>query len=159
MVRSYVALGSNLDNPIKQIKTAFIELAALPKTKMMQVSDLYQNPPMDYLDQPDFVNAVMQIETDLSAEELLHHINQIEDDHQRVRVRQNGPRTLDLDLLLYGDEIISSPSLQVPHPRMKERVFVIYPLAQINPHLILPCGTSIQTLLKKFSNATLQVVI
>ncbi len=107
---------------------------------------MYHNPPTGFIEQPDFINAVAQVDTSLSAMDLLNALFDIENRHQRVRNKKNGPRTLDLDLLLYGKEIIDNKDLQVPHPRMKKRMFVIYPLFEIDPLLVLPCGTSIVTL-------------
>jgi 2-amino-4-hydroxy-6-hydroxymethyldihydropteridine diphosphokinase len=119
MTKAYIGLGSNLDNPILQVKTAIQELSTIAQSTLLKVSSLYRNPPIGFLDQPDFINAVAEVDTNLSADELLKVLVSIEKNHQRIRNHKNGPRTLDLDLLLYGDLIKTSPSLVVPHPRLK----------------------------------------
>jgi 2-amino-4-hydroxy-6-hydroxymethyldihydropteridine diphosphokinase len=138
LVTAYVALGSNLDDPPARIRRALRALAALPGTRLMRHSSFYRNPPAGYLDQPDFVNAVAEIETRLAARELLEQLLAIEQVHGRVRDRPNGPRTLDLDLLLYGALTVGEPGLTVPHPRMLERAFVLVPLAEIAPDAVMP---------------------
>jgi 2-amino-4-hydroxy-6-hydroxymethyldihydropteridine diphosphokinase len=131
-------LGSNLDDPPAQIRRAVQALAALPGTRLVCHSSLYRNPPSGFLDQPDFVNAVAEIETRLAARELLEHLLAIERAHGRVRDVPNGPRTLDLDLLLYGGVTVHEPGLVVPHPRMLDRAFVLVPLAEIAPGAVVP---------------------
>jgi 2-amino-4-hydroxy-6-hydroxymethyldihydropteridine diphosphokinase len=158
MAKAYIGLGSNLDNPILHIKTAIQELSIMPQSTLMKVSSLYRNPPIGFLDQPDFINAVVEVDTNLSADELLKTLISIENDHQRIRNHKNGPRTLDLDLLLYGDLIKTSSSLIVPHPRLKERSFVVCPLFEIAPHLMLPCGMKVKNLLKMVNVGNLDVV-
>ena len=130
-ITAYVGLGSNLDDPARQLNTALEELRQLPDSTMTGVSSLYTSPPMGPSDQPDYVNAVCALETRLGAEGLLDHLQQIEQCHQRIRTIHWGPRTLDLDLLLYGDQSIRSPRLQVPHPGIAERAFVLLPLAEL----------------------------
>lgn len=146
MNKTFIGLGSNLEQPVEQIKAALMRLAEIPDSTLINASRLYQNPPVGNVNQPDFVNAVAKLMTNLSPTDLLAHLLAIENDHQRVRKEKNGPRTLDLDLLLYGDQIIRIPDLEIPHPRMKERVFVILPLAEIEPELILPCGSPLHSL-------------
>lgn len=146
-VVAYVGLGSNLANPRLQIQQALEELANIPATTMTACSPLYQSAPVGPT-QPDFINAVARITTDLLPLELLDQLQAIEQAHQRVRLEHWGPRTLDLDLLLYGNEVITHPRLQVPHPFLKERSFVLYPLAAITPDLVLPCGISLASLLE-----------
>jgi len=138
VVTAFVALGSNLDDPSGHIRRAFEALAGLPKTRLVRRSSLYRNPPSGYRDQPDFVNAVAQIETRLGPRELLDQVLAIEQVHGRVRAAPNGPRTLDLDILLYGDRTVHEPGLTIPHPRMLERAFVLVPLAEIAPDATLP---------------------
>ncbi|HSE01260.1 MAG TPA: 2-amino-4-hydroxy-6-hydroxymethyldihydropteridine diphosphokinase [Burkholderiales bacterium] len=138
VVTAFVALGSNLDDPPAQIRRALQALAALPGTRLVGRSSLYRNPPTGVLDQPDFVNAVAEIETRLAARELLEHLLAIERAHCRVRDVPNGPRTLDLDLLLYGGLTVREPALDVPHPRMLDRAFVLVPLAEIAPDAVVP---------------------
>lgn len=149
MATAFVAFGSNIGEPITQIRCAVAQLASLPKTQLLGSSNLFRNPPVGFLNQPDFINAVAKINTNLSPNELLKNLLNIEDQHQRLRVETNGPRTLDLDLLLYNDLVLKSTHLEIPHPRMKERGFVLLPLAEIEPDLTLPCGTKIQLLLKR----------
>jgi len=138
VVTAFVALGSNLDDPSAHIRRAFEALAGLPTTRLVRRSSLYRNPPSGYRDQPDFVNAVAQIETRLGPRELLDQVLAIEQVHGRVRHAPNGPRTLDLDILLYGDRTVHEPGLTIPHPRMLERAFVLVPLAEIAPDAMLP---------------------
>ncbi len=149
MANAFIAFGSNISEPIDQIRCAFARVANIPQTELLCASSLYRNPPVGFLDQPNFVNAVAKITTNLSPSELLKNLLGIEDQHQRFRAEKNGPRTLDLDLLLYDDVIVKSTDLEIPHPRMKERGFVLLPLAEIEPTLVLPCGTDIQQLLKR----------
>jgi 2-amino-4-hydroxy-6-hydroxymethyldihydropteridine diphosphokinase len=159
MIRAYIALGSNQQNPLLQIKKAILEIAEIPHSKLLKTSSLYRTPPVGFIEQPHFINAAAQIDTSLSAIALLSALFEIENKHQRVRNRKNGPRTLDLDLLLYGRGIINSEILQVPHPRMKERMFVVYPLLEIDPTLLLPCGTSIITLFQAMLNNKSEIVL
>jgi 2-amino-4-hydroxy-6-hydroxymethyldihydropteridine diphosphokinase len=137
-VTAFIGLGSNLDNPPAQIRRALRALATLPGTRLVRQSSLYRNPPSGYLDQPDFVNAVAQLETGLAPRALLERLLEIERDHGRVRALPDGPRTLDLDLLLYGARSVSEPGLTVPHPRLLERAFVLVPLAEIAPDARVP---------------------
>ena len=127
----FIGLGSNLDNPRRQVETALEELDRIEQTALLKASSLYGTPPMGPQDQPNFVNAVALLETALDAETLLHRLQQIENSHQRKRGQRWGPRTLDLDLLLYGDEIIDLPDLEVPHPGIAQRAFVLLPLIEI----------------------------
>lgn len=135
---AYVGLGSNLERPEEQLLLALEELARLPATRLLAASGLYRNPPMGSVPQPDYVNAVAALETCLPPLELLDALQGIEQVHGRVRIERWGPRTLDLDLLLYADRIIDEPRLQVPHPGLHERPFVLYPLAEIAPGLTIP---------------------
>lgn len=147
MTKAYLALGSNLENPVRQVQVALNELSLIPQTLVMCSSKLYQTPPVGKLDQPDFINAVAEVETGLCAVDLLQALFAIEAKHFRVRTEKNGPRTLDIDLLLFGNEVIGLPFLTVPHPRLKERAFVVVPLAEIASDLVLPCGTHISKLI------------
>jgi 2-amino-4-hydroxy-6-hydroxymethyldihydropteridine diphosphokinase len=132
---AYVGIGSNLDDPHAQVLAAFEELDALPHTRLARKSSLYRSAPIGHAAQPDFVNAVAQLETGLPAERLLAELQALERRHGRRRSFRNAPRTLDLDLLLFGDAKLSSPGLTVPHPRMHERAFVLQPLLEIAPQL------------------------
>lgn len=146
MQRAYIALGSNLQQPEQQVTQAFTELQRLPKTRLLQRSSLYRTAPVGYDDQPDFINAVAELETDLSPRELLRALLAIETRQGRQRTFANAPRVLDLDLLLYADMRMDSEELTLPHPRMHERGFVLLPLAEIAPQLQLPRYGSISTL-------------
>ena len=135
MTIAYVGVGSNLDDPRAQVLSAFTELDKLPHTRVVKKSSLYRSAPIGHADQPDFVNAVAQLETGLPAERLLAELQQVEQRHGRMRSFPNAPRTLDLDVLLFGDARIQSAELVVPHPRMHERAFVLEPLLEIAPEL------------------------
>ncbi|MCF6354005.1 MAG: 2-amino-4-hydroxy-6-hydroxymethyldihydropteridine diphosphokinase [Candidatus Polarisedimenticolaceae bacterium] len=135
----YIALGSNLDTPISHIQRACQELGALPQTRSLQCSRLYQSTPHGAADQPDYINAVVELETRLPSSELLSMLQSLEQAHGRVHTGERwGPRPLDLDILLYGDQQIDGPNLQIPHPYMVERAFVLYPLAELVTDLNIP---------------------
>lgn len=134
---AYIGLGSNLDRPAQQVATALDELDALPLTRISVASPLYTSRPVGPQDQPDFVNAVAALETHLSPLALLDQLQALEQRHRRRRERHWGPRTLDLDVLLFNTTLIEHPRLQVPHPYMHERAFVLRPLLDIAPHLQL----------------------
>ena len=138
-VTAYIGLGSNLQDPVAQIERAFAELAALPGTELTARSPLYKSPPMGPQDQPDFVNAAAALATDLAPDALLQALLGIERTHGRRRDGTRwGPRSLDLDLLLYGDRVLPGPGLVLPHPGLHERSFVLYPLADIAPQQRVP---------------------
>lgn len=152
MTPAYVALGSNLDDPEGQLCDAVAALQGLPQTQLEQVSSVYRSAALGPDTQPDYLNAVVLLRTQLSPLALLDALLQIEQAQGRVRSARWGARTLDLDLLLYGDNSLSSPRLTVPHPRMTERNFVLYPLHEIAPaHLRLPDGSALDALLKQCS--------
>ncbi|MCK9608873.1 MAG: 2-amino-4-hydroxy-6-hydroxymethyldihydropteridine diphosphokinase [Methylomonas sp.] len=130
---AYIGLGSNLDAPLQQVRTAAREISALPGIREPRLSPLYSSFPVGPQDQPDYINAVMQIRTDRSPLELLRQLQAIENQHGRLRSTRWGARTLDLDLLLYDDLILNEPDLIVPHPELANRSFVLYPLADIAP--------------------------
>ena len=136
--QAFIALGSNLDNPIEQVQRAFGELAQLPETRLQRRSSFYRSAPVGRLDQPDFINAVALVETALPPQQLLQALLDIEQRHGRVRESLNAPRTLDLDLLLYGDHVLTSPELTVPHPRVGQRAFTLLPLHELAPDLVIP---------------------
>jgi 2-amino-4-hydroxy-6-hydroxymethyldihydropteridine diphosphokinase len=144
---AHVGIGSNQDDPVRQVRAAFGELAELPSTRLAARSSLYRTAPVGKLDQPDFINAVARLETALAPAELLHRLLAMEQRHGRVRGARNAPRTLDLDLLLYGDAVIDAPGLQVPHPRMHERAFVLLPLDEVSPGLTVPGRGPVSALL------------
>jgi len=135
---AYVGLGSNLDDPIRQVRQAFDELDGLPHTRVVKRSSLFRTAPVGHAAQPDYVNAVARLETSLPAERLLDELQRIEAAHGRRRSFPNAPRTLDLDLLLFGDLQLSSERLGVPHPRLHERAFVLEPLVELDPELVIP---------------------
>lgn len=147
-ITAFIGIGSNLDNPTNQVKSAINKIALLSQTKLVSSSSLYQTPPLPpVIDQPDFINAVTAIETQLTADQLLAELQAIEQEHGRRRLKKWGPRTLDLDILLYGAQQINSAKLQIPHPELAKRNFVLYPLAEIAPHLKFPTGELITNLL------------
>ncbi len=144
MTDVYIALGSNLDEPMRQVRQAIETLKSLPNSQFVASSSLYFSKPMGVADQPDYVNAVVAIKTNLTPLELLDHTQNIE--HQAGRVRNGerwGPRVLDLDIILYGSEQIDHERLTIPHAGLKVREFVLYPLMEISPHLTLPDGSKL----------------
>lgn len=138
MTRAAVALGSNLDDPEAQVRRGFDEIAALPDTRLLGRSRLYRTAPVGFVDQPDFVNACALVETELAPRALLDALLEVEKRHGRVREIPNGPRTLDLDIVLYGERVIDEPGLKVPHPRAHERAFVLVPLVDVWPEATIP---------------------
>ncbi|MBI1397741.1 MAG: 2-amino-4-hydroxy-6-hydroxymethyldihydropteridine diphosphokinase [Betaproteobacteria bacterium] len=136
--RAYVGLGSNIESPGAQLGRALEALAALPHTRILARSSFYRTAPVGFGDQPDFVNAVVLVDTSLSAHALLAALLAIERAQGRVRGMPNGPRTLDLDILLYDDLVLRDSELTLPHPRMHERAFVLVPLAELAPDLVVP---------------------
>lgn len=145
--RVFIALGSNLENPIFQIQQAVEELKRLPGTHLISCSSLYKSAPVGRLDQPDFINAVACIETQLAPHDLLNALLGIEHHHGRVRESLNAPRTLDLDILLYGDLSCHDEKLTLPHPRMTQRAFVLKPLMEIAPDCYISSYGHIASLL------------
>ncbi|MEX0729259.1 MAG: 2-amino-4-hydroxy-6-hydroxymethyldihydropteridine diphosphokinase [Aquisalimonadaceae bacterium] len=137
-MRAYVGLGSNLGDPAAQFRAARIAMAGLPDTRLRALSPVYRSAPMGPADQPEFLNAVVALDTRLSPLELLDELQSIEAIRGRVRSRHWGPRTLDLDLLLYGEQLLTHPRLQLPHPGVHQRGFVLYPLADIAPDAHIP---------------------
>lgn len=135
---AYVALGSNLAEPAAQVRRAIDALARLPSTRLVARSSLYRSAPWGLAEQPDFVNAVVRLASALSAHELLARLLELESAWGRVRTVPNGPRILDLDLLLYDDARVDDPGLVVPHPRMHERAFVLVPLLEVAASIDIP---------------------
>jgi 2-amino-4-hydroxy-6-hydroxymethyldihydropteridine diphosphokinase len=142
--RAAIALGSNMENPEAQVRRAFEEIAELPGTKLIARSRLHRTKPVGYADQPDFVNAMVLVETSLEPRRLLDALLEIEKMHGRVRSIPNGPRSLDLDIILYGERVIDEPGLTVPHPRAKDRDFVMVPLREIWPGVVIPAKAGTQ---------------
>ena len=159
-IRAYIAIGSNLDDPVAQVKEAIEELDMLPDTILAERSSLYTSKPMGPQDQPDYVNAVVGLDTLLSPEDLFARMVKIEDLAGRVRDNEKwGPRVLDLDLLLYGKNKIQTAELTVPHPGLHERDFVIIPLAEIAGNLNIPGHGLLSTLINQVENHSLKKVI
>ncbi|WP_428827236.1 2-amino-4-hydroxy-6-hydroxymethyldihydropteridine diphosphokinase [Azonexus sp. IMCC34842] len=152
MNTAYVALGANLGDPAATVRAAFGALANLPESRVAQCSSLYRTAPVGKLDQPEFVNAVARLETTLAPEALLDALLEIEQRFGRIRAEKDGPRTLDLDLLLYNDYFLDLPRLTLPHPRLHLRAFVLYPLAEIAPQLIIPGRGAIAAWLPAVAN-------
>jgi 2-amino-4-hydroxy-6-hydroxymethyldihydropteridine diphosphokinase len=148
-ITAYIGLGSNLETPVDQVRTALKELNQIADTRLLQNSRLYGSNPVGPQDQPDYINAVAAISTKLEAHDLLDQLQAIENRHQRVRAQRWGARTLDLDLLLYGNQIINSERLTVPHRELPNRSFVLYPLAEIDAELNLPSGETLANLLEQ----------
>lgn len=153
----YIGLGSNLEHPEQQIISARQAIAAV--FREVAFSSLYRSPPMAGMIQPDYINAVMAIETDLPALAVLHSLQAIENQHGRIRSERWGARTLDLDVLLYGDEIIDTPELIVPHVGIAERAFVLYPLLEIAPELHIPKHGALADLVARCPLAGLEVTL
>jgi 2-amino-4-hydroxy-6-hydroxymethyldihydropteridine diphosphokinase len=149
MPRSFVGLGANLEDPRVQIERALELLAAEDGVDVVAVSTLRETDPVGYEDQPRFLNGAVELRTSLEARELLERLLAIERRLGRVRGEgpRFGPRTIDLDLLLYGDQVITEPGLQIPHPRLYERRFALEPLAELDPALVVPGWGPVQTLL------------
>lgn len=147
---AYVAIGANLGDPVATVRAAIAALRTLAGTRLIAVSSLYRTAPVGLHHQPDFINAVAALDVNsaaLPAPVLLERLFSVEADFGRVRSIKNAPRTLDLDLLLYGDQAFDQPGLTLPHPRMTERAFVLAPLAEIAPGLQIPGHGHIDDLL------------
>lgn len=145
----YVGLGSNLDDPIYQVEQGLQALDALPTVELLTHSSLYRSAPLGPQNQPDYINAVAMLTTKLSPFSLLEELQSIENKRGRVRsVQRWGPRTLDLDMLLYDNEQSSDSRLTLPHPGLYERAFVLYPLYECAPNLTLPNGQHVNDLMQ-----------
>ena len=151
-IRCYLGLGSNLSGPLEQLIAAANAIKQLPSSQLVAISPVYQSAPVGPEGQSDYLNAVVAIDTQLAPLDLLDHTQAIEKEQGRVRDIRWGPRTLDIDLLLYGEEMISSERLTVPHYQLTVRNFVLLPLQDIAPTLILPTGESIKDLAERCSN-------
>jgi len=146
---AYIGLGSNLDDPLSQIRQALVQLNSIPGTRVMARSSLYRTAPVGLLEQPDFINAVASVQTTLKPQALLAALLAVENRQGRRRTIRNAPRTLDLDLLLYGEKIFDMEGLTLPHPRLHERAFVLAPLAEIAPGTIIPGRGRVEDLLAR----------
>ncbi|HBI10582.1 2-amino-4-hydroxy-6-hydroxymethyldihydropteridine diphosphokinase [Franconibacter pulveris] len=141
MTIAYIAIGSNLASPLDQVNAAIAALAAIAQSRLLAQSSFYRTPPLGPQDQPDYLNAAVALETALAPDALLDHTQRIEREQGRVRKAERwGPRTLDLDIMLFGDEVINTPRLTVPHYDMKNRAFMLLPLSEIAPTLRFPDG-------------------
>lgn len=147
MSRAIVALGGNLDRPAARLLKVMAELDDLPRTQLMRVSSLYRTAPVGFTDQPDFINAAALIETALPPQALMTELLAMEKRHGRLRAMQNGPRTLDLDLLLYDNRVLDDSFVTLPHPRMHQRAFVLAPLLDVAPDCDIPRYGSASSLL------------
>jgi 2-amino-4-hydroxy-6-hydroxymethyldihydropteridine diphosphokinase len=137
-VKTYIGLGSNLGEREAQIRLALDDLARLPSSRLVRASSLYDSEPVGEVDQPNFLNAVAECDTELTARQLLWNLQLIERRLGRTRTRRWGPRTIDLDLLLYGPLVVDEPDLQIPHPELTRRSFVLVPLVELDPMLVHP---------------------
>jgi 2-amino-4-hydroxy-6-hydroxymethyldihydropteridine diphosphokinase len=153
-VRAFVGLGSNLGEREAMIRAALEELSHLPDSTLERASSLYDTEPVGETEQPNFLNAVAELETELSARQLLWNLLLIEKRLGRVRTRRWGPRSIDLDLLLYGDEVLDEPDLRVPHPELLHRSFVLVPLVELDPLVVHPVtGETLLAHLSRLKNA------
>ncbi|ACJ31034.1 2-amino-4-hydroxy-6-hydroxymethyldihydropteridine pyrophosphokinase [Shewanella piezotolerans WP3] len=157
MIQVYVALGANLSQPIEQLNNACQALLSIAEEASFSVSPYYRSVPMGEVEQPDYVNAVATFKTDLAPLALLDALQKIENEQGRLRTLRWGPRTLDLDLLLYGNEQINLPRLTVPHYGMKQRSFVLVPLFDLSPTLVLPDEVPLSSLITDALVAELQL--
>ena len=156
MTLAYVAIGSNLGRPVEQVEQAFEDLGSIAQTALVKRSSLYRSKPLGYADQPPFVNAVALLDTALPPEGLLDALQAIEARHGRSRSFANAPRTLDLDLLLYGDAVVNQPRLVVPHPRMHLRAFVLQPLVEIAGGIAIPGIGAAQAMLEQCGDQSVE---
>lgn len=158
-VLAYIGLGGNLDHPAERLLAARRQIGEIPGVREVAFSSLYRSTPMGPSDQPDYVNAVMAVETSLAPFDLLQELQAVETAFGRVRLGERwGPRTLDLDVLLYGAEIIETERLTVPHPGLAEREFVLYPLLEIAPDLVIPGKGSVAELVRNCPRRGLEVI-
>ena len=152
---AYIGLGSNLNNPKQQIKDALIALNSTQDVKVVALSSLYQSKPIDDSEQPDYINAVCQVDTHLTALELLYVCQGIETKQHRVREKKWGARTIDLDIILYGVQVVASKQLIIPHPEMMNRPFVLIPLSELESDLKVPVLGPLQALIDQIDTSEL----
>ncbi len=149
MTTCYIGLGSNLNEPASQLRAAYASICCLSESRMLGASSVYQTSPEGIINQPDFLNAAVAIDTELSAPSLLIALQQIENKQGRIRKERWGARIIDLDLLLFGDNTVSLPNLTVPHPRLHKRMFVLTPLLEIcDTDRKLPSGESLREIIE-----------
>lgn len=154
----FIGLGSNLSQPTEQIKAALNALSQLPASQSLRCAPWYSSKAIGPGDQPDYINTVASLETTLTPAALLVHLQLIENQHGRQRNIRWGARTLDLDILLYGNEIISTDTLEIPHPEMTQRGFVLQPLSDLAPKLTLPMGITVSEYLSKCDTSDLYLL-
>ena len=158
MTNVFIGLGGNLDNPVEQLKIAIESINQLEATSVINCSQFYGSTPLGPEDQPDFINAVCQIQTELAPSDLLSQLQNIEIEQGRIKKRHWGERLIDLDILLYGDQQISSETLTIPHLEITNRDFVLIPLAEIAPSLEIPNKGSIDSLIANLSGTYLKPI-
>ena len=152
MTLAYIALGSNQASPLEQVSSALEAIGMIRNSQIVATSSFYRTPPLGPADQPDYLNAAVALETTLTAEELLNETQRIEREQGRVRKSERwGPRTLDLDIMLFGDAVIDTPRLTVPHYDMKNRAFMLLPLLEIAPECRFPDGQTVGDILAVLS--------
>ncbi len=154
----YIGLGSNMESPRQHITTAIKALGEIQSTHTNKVSSLYKSKPVGPQDQNDYINAVAELETSLTPLDLLDKLQAIENEHGRVRNERWGPRTLDLDILMFGDEVINNERLTIPHPEMTNRSFVLMPLAEINADCLIPGKGLLSSLLISIGQDGLEIL-
>ena len=155
----FIALGANLGDPVATVQAAILALRELPQTEFVAASSLYRTAPVGLRHQPDFINAVVELIAVAPAPTLLQALFEIEARFGRRRSVKNAPRTLDLDLLLYGDELSDDPDLTLPHPRLHERAFVLAPLAEIAPQLVIPGRGAVAELLLRCADQQIEKIL
>ena len=158
MSSCYIGLGSNIEGPRDQVIQAISELAELPSSTLLKTSSLYQSKPLGPQDQPDFINAVAELETSLSVQKLLSYLQEIESNHHRSREIHWGPRTLDLDILLYDAVEIDNADLKIPHPEIRNRNFVLIPLYEIAAELTIPGMGKLAELVRQIDRSGLDKI-
>ena len=151
MSNIFIALGSNLGNPKEMVKNGILSIKNIGGVRILSESSLYETPPVGILNQPNFINAVVKIDSNLSPYELLNKLLKIENTAGRIRVNKNGPRTLDLDILLFDNLILNEKKLTIPHPRMHERLFVLLPLKDIDEAIVIPNHGAIIDIINKLN--------
>lgn len=158
MTIAFLGLGSNLDSPLNQLINAVQAIEIIPSTSLIQTSSFYKNRPVGPRDQPDFLNAVASIDTGLSPDGLLDYLQDIEVQQGRKRNIHWGARTLDLDILLFGSEVINTTRLVIPHPEMHRRAFVLQPLYEIAPDLVIPGQGPLKNLVRYINTDGMQKI-
>jgi 2-amino-4-hydroxy-6-hydroxymethyldihydropteridine diphosphokinase len=157
--RCFIALGANLGDPVATVNAAIVALQGLPQTDFIAASSLYRTAPVGLKNQPDFINAVVELIAVSSAPTILESLFAIEERFGRQRSVKNAPRTLDLDLLLFGDAVSDDPQLTLPHPRLHERAFVLAPLAEIAPQLNIPGRGPVADLLQRCADQRIEKML